>query len=174
MVLRITGKGASKLFGKEAGIHRWQGVSKNKTHTSSITVAVLPEAQETTFELDLDEVEITATRGSGKGGQHRNKKDTCIVARHRPTGLQVRIQSERSQSHNKEQALAELTARLLKAKRSTANAQRANKRKTQVKGGKRGEKRRTVQEQNSQVIDHVSGKSTKLKRYLRGFIEDLA
>lgn len=114
--LRATGKKAAALFEDESGGHRWQRIPPNekrgRVHTSTVTVAILPEPTETEVKLDPKDLDIKATRGSGPGGQHRNKTETCISIKHIPTGLMVRCDEERSQGLNKDLALALLRARI--------------------------------------------------------------
>ena len=174
MVLRVTGKGAKALFQHEAGGHRWQGVSKDKVHTSTITVAVLREPTQVELHLDEKDLEYKTCRGSGAGGQHRNTTDSAVVLTHLPTKTSVRCEGERSQLMNKSTALALLRARLLGAKEAASSGAYNAARKDQVGSGMRGDKRRTIQEQNGVVVDHVRGRRTDVKSYLRGDLDWLA
>ena len=169
----MTGAKADSLFENEAGGHRWQRVPPNekrgRVHTSTITVAVLPEptAQQMAPISERD-IEWQACRGSGAGGQNRNKRDTAVQMRHVPTGMTVRCESERSQNQNRSTALALLRARLW-AGRETAEAnEQAALRRWQVGSGMRGDKRRTIRTQDGQVVDHLTGRVWRLKDYLRG------
>ena len=116
LVLRVHGRGAEEAFQDEGGGHRWQRVPPNdkrgRVHTSTITVAVLPEPTAAELRLAPGDVQRVTCRGSGAGGQHRNVTESCVVVTHRPTGLTVRCESERSQHQNEETALALLRARL--------------------------------------------------------------
>ena len=172
LVAQIKGKGCDALFANEPGGHRWQRIPPNdkhgRVHTSTVTVAVMPEPTQTEFVLQERDLEISATRGSGAGGQKRNKTSNCIIVKHVPSGLQVRCESERSQSQNKQSALELLAARLWEAKH-TANSQAlVQQRRTQVGSGMRGDKRRTIRTQDGQVNDHITGRRWELKAYLRG------
>jgi peptide chain release factor 1 len=171
-ILRVSGRGAVALFAGEPGGHRWQRTPPNdkrgRIHTSTITVAVLPEPREHEVLLRDDELSIETMRGSGAGGQHRNKTDSAVRVTHLPTGIVVRCESERSQSQNKVTALAVLRARIAEAARSGAAGARAEDRRRQVGSGMRGDKRRTIRVQDDNVTDHVDGRSWKYRQYARG------
>jgi peptide chain release factor 1 len=126
-----------------------------------------------TREVSLDERDLEEhfTRGSGKGGQHRNVTDSAVRLKHKPTGLQVKLDGGRSQAANRQTAREVLTAKLLAAQGSDG---RNDNRKLQVGSGMRGDKVRTVATQRDQVTDHRTGRTTTAKRYLRGNIKDLA
>jgi peptide chain release factor 1 len=177
VVFRVSGKGARRTFANEAGGHRFQRVPpterKGRVHTSTVTVAVLREDAVSSFAFDVDDVEIKTCRGSGKGGQHRNKTDTAVQATHRPSGESVRVEHGRSQLLNKEEAIAVLRARLNDRHRSSQRAARAEDRKGQVGSGERGDKRRTIALQRDSVVDHVLGVETTAKKYLRGEFDAL-
>jgi peptide chain release factor 1 len=137
-------------------------------HTSTITVAVLPEPDPVALTIAAADLEWHTKRGSGPGGQHRNKTESAVELRHVPSGLVVRCESERSQLRNKESALAVLRARLWNAERARTHAVRAADRRAQVGSGMRGDKRRTIRMQDGQVHDHVLGKRWSLDKYLTG------
>ena len=168
----MQGAGAAEAFRDEAGGHRWQRVPPNekrgRVHTSTITVAVLPEPTPTELRLAPRDVERVTCRGSGPGGQNRNKTETCVVLKHRPTGLTVRCESERSQLQNEETALALLRTRLLAAETARRAAARDRDRREQMGSGMRGDKRRTIRCQDGTVVDHVTGRRWELRAYLRG------
>ena len=172
MVLRVSGSGAVVAFANESGGHRYQRVpptEKNgRVQTSTVTVAVLPEPESSELIIPDSDLEWATTRGSGPGGQHRNKVETCVQLRYRPTGLMVRCESERSQKQNKEGALAVLRAKLWGEKREREHAARAAERRQQIGGGARGDKRRTIRMKDGHVTDHVLGKRWPLARYLEG------
>jgi len=171
VTLRIQGDGADKLFRSEAGGHRWQQVSptgNGKLHSSTVTVAVLEEERASTVDLRDEDIDVKTCRGTGPGGQHKNKTDTCVIMTHKPTGVSVRCDSERSQASNRQTALTTLKARLQSSHDAKRASGRANKRKSQVGSGMRADKIRTVQEQNGIVINHITGKKTPLKRYRKG------
>lgn len=171
VVLRVSGKGAATLFAGEPGGHRWQCVSptdkRSRVQTSTITVAVLPEPREHEMCLRDEDVTVETMRGSGAGGQHRNKTDSAVRVTHRPTGVVVRCESERSQSQNKETAFGVLRARLAELERDRVSGARAQDRRSQIGSGMRGDKRRTVRVQDDQVNDH-DGRHWSFKRYARG------
>jgi peptide chain release factor 1 len=160
------------LFEGEAGGHRWQRVPPNekrgRVHTSTITVAVLPEPKHHEIHIDPKELRERFTCGSGAGGQHRNKNATAVQLTHIPSGLTVRAESEKSQKQNRENALALLRAKLLEQKKSKAKKARFKMRQDQVGSGMRGDKIRTIRVRHNQVVDHVSGKQITYKDYSRG------
>lgn len=136
--------------------------------TSTITVAVLQEVAETQLSIPESDVEWQACRGSGAGGQNRNKVNSAVQLWHKPTGTMVRCESERSQHQNRQTALAMLRAKLWAARSEAAHGSVAKERKAQVGSGQRGDKRRTIRTQEGLVSDHVSGRTWRLKEYLRG------
>jgi peptide chain release factor 1 len=172
VVVRIAGATAAELFADEPGGHRWQRVPRTerrgRVQTSTITVAVLPEPADTEVNIEQKDLEWTACRGSGAGGQHRNVTDSAVQLKHLPTGLMVRCESERSQHQNRQTALALLRAKLWESRRAAVDAQRAGDRRAQVGVGARGDKRRTVRTQDEQVVDYVTGRRWRLRDYLRG------
>jgi len=138
-----------------------------------VTVAVLPEVTEQQMRLDMRDVEIKTCRGSGAGGQHRNKTESAVQATYLPTGLMVRCESERSQHQNKEEALQILRSRLQERIKSAAFDGRAQDRKDQVGSGMRGDKIRTIAVQRDQVTDHRTGRQITVKAFLRGDLDGL-
>ena len=171
-MLRVDGVNAAQVFQDEAGGHRWQRVPPNekrgRVHTSTVTVAVLPEPTETQVVVDARDLHWATCRGSGAGGQHRNMTDSAVILTHVPTGLSVRCEGERSQHANRRTALALLRSKLWQAELAKDHAARAQERKAQVGLGQRGDKRRTIRCQDEQVHDHISGRRWRLKDYLRG------
>lgn len=168
----MTGAGAAQAFQDEAGGHRWQRVPPNekrgRVHTSTVTVAVLPEPEAVELVIPERDLEYQATTGSGPGGQARNKTMNAIMLRHRPSGTLVRCESGRSQHQNKQTALAHLRAVLWEARAGAVEGARAAERRAQVGSGMRGDKRRTVRTQDDQVNDHVTGQKWRYKDYVRG------
>lgn len=160
------------MFADESGGHRWQHVPRNERHgrvqTSTITVAVLPEPSDVDVRIALGDLEFSTCRGSGAGGQKRNKTESAVIVRHIPTGLTVRCETERSQSQNKATAMALLRSRLLRAEQEKVFGDRASDRSRQVGSGMRGDKRRTVRVQDDGVHDHVTGRRWTFKAYSRG------
>lgn len=169
--LRVSGSDAAEAFAAEPGGHRWQRVppteKRGRVHTSTVTVAVLPVLAENELTLDGD-VAVWTSRGSGPGGQHRNKTESRVVARHLPTGIVVRCNAERSQHRNRELALETLAARVAETGRRAALDREAGDRRRQVGSGQRGDKRRTIRVRDGIVTDHVAGWRLPLDRYLRG------
>jgi len=139
-----------------------------RVHTSTITVAVLPEPTAAELRLAPGDLRWVTCRGSGPGGQHRNKTESCVMLTHQPTGLTVRCESERSQHQNRETALALLRARLHAAEVERGSAARSADRRRQVGSGMRGDKRRTIRCQEGVVVDHLTGRTWALRAYQRG------
>jgi len=136
--------------------------------TSTVTVAVLREPEEAEVFLDPAELDIRTARGSGPGGQNRNKTESCVILTHKPTGLTVRVDTERSQLQNKRLAFGLLRAKLLDQKQSALSGSTNSARKAQVGSGQRGDKTWTARWQDGVVTHHASGKKFRLKDYLRG------
>ena len=174
VVLRAKGKGARSLFEPEAGGHRWQRIPPNerrgKTHSSTVTVAVLSETAGPSFVLRESDCEFSTFRGSGPGGQLRNKLETAVRVVHRPTGVAVRCETERSQLQNRANALRLLESRLRDEHNRRITAARNGTRREQVGSGERSDKIRTVQEQNGVVVNNETGRKIPLPRYLKGDI----
>jgi len=177
VVLLVSGKGAEHAFRNEGGGHRYQRIPpterKGRVQTSTVTVAVLSVPEEHECHLDEKDLDWKTCRGSGAGGQHRNVTDSAVQLTHKPTGLMVRCESERSQFQNRATALALLRARLGEQQAGAKQASRNQDRKDQVGTGQRGDKRRTVALQRDQVHDHITDKRMSVKQYLRGELEVL-
>jgi peptide chain release factor 1 len=172
VTFRVEGAQAERCFADEPGGHRWQRVPPNdkhrRVHTSTITVAVLPEPAEANVHLDERDLDWSMCLGTGSGGQKRNKTASTVQLTHRPTGVQVRCETSRSQQHNRATALAILRARLWGREQGRLDDERAAERQRQVGSGMRGDKRRTIRVQDGTVVDHVLGKRWPFKQYLRG------
>lgn len=170
-VYAFSGTGVKKTFKNEVGTHTWQRVSptekRGRTHTSSITVAVLDKPQYNEVEVRPDEVRIERTIGTGKGGQNKNRRSTCIVMTHYATGIKV-VRDGRKQHKNLEDAYKEMTKRVNEFYKTGHIENQSSQRKEQVS---LTYKRRTYKTKTGLVEDHITGKSTKLKNILRGKIE---
>lgn len=168
----MSGKGAEATFADEPGGHRWQRVppteKRGRVHTSTVTVAVLAEPEETQIVLAERDLDIAFCRGSGNGGQHKQKTDSACIVTHLPTGTQVRCESGRSQHDNKATAVAVLRARLWQVAQQARVGDRAEQRRRQIGSGMRGDKRRTIRTQDDVVTDHVTGRQWRYRDYERG------
>src|SRR5260221_8410549 len=158
VIFQITGRDVYKRLKYESGVHRVQRVpateAQGRIHTSTCTVAVLPEAEEVDLEIKPEELDITRCRASGPGGQGVNTTDSAVQIIHKPTGLIVRCADQRSQQKNKARALTVLRSRLLERKVAEENAKYAAQRKAQVGTGERNEKVRTYNFPQNRVTDH--------------------
>ena len=161
VVLKVTGEEVFRFLKYESGVHRVQRVPATETqgriHTSTITVAVLPEAEEVDIELKKEDLHIQATRSGGSGGQHVNTTDSCVQITHLPTGLQVKCQDGRSQTQNRMMGLEIMRAKLFEAKVREENAKYSAQRKSLIGSGDRSEKIRTYNFPQSRVTDHRIG-----------------
>jgi len=157
-IISVTGQDVFKRLKYESGVHRVQRVpateAQGRIHTSTVTVAVLPEAAEVDVQIRPDDLEINVCRASGHGGQGVNTTDSAVRIFHRPSGIEVRCQDGRSQQKNKAQALTVLRSRLLERKVAEENAKYAAERKSQVGSGERSEKSRTYNFPQNRVTDH--------------------
>lgn len=174
----VTGDGAYSRFKFESGVHRVQRVPETEAggriHTSTATVAVLPEAEEVELEINPADLQIDTYRSSGAGGQHINKTESAIRITHLPTGMVVECQDERSQYKNKEKALKVLRARLLDQERKKASDQVAQERRSQVGTGDRSERIRTYNFPQARVTDHRIGLTLyKLEEILGGSLDEV-
>jgi peptide chain release factor 1 len=167
----LRGRGAWALYAQEAGGHRFQRIPPNekrgRVHTSTVTVALLAPDVTQAFHLDERDVELVRTRGTGPGGQHRNKVESCVIATHRPTGLSARADM-RSQHTSKTMALEILAARVSAHLTGSARRERDADRRAQVGAGMRGDKIRTYRTQDDRVTDHRTNRTFSLTTLLRG------
>lgn len=176
--IEITGEGIYGTLKFESGVHRVQRVpeteSQGRVHTSAITVAVLPEAEEVDFKLDMNDVRKDTFRASGAGGQHINKTESAIRLTHLPTGTVVECQDGRSQHKNLEKAISVLRSRLYQAELDKAHEERAAHRKSLVSTGDRSAKIRTYNYPQGRITDHRIGKTIyNLGAFMNGDIQDM-
>jgi peptide chain release factor 1 len=164
VVLSVKGRGAFSRLKYESGVHRVQRVpvteSQGRIHTSTATVAVMAEVDDVEVNLNPDDLEITSTFASGPGGQHMQKNATAIRVVHKPTGMMVNVQTERSQTQNKRVALAIIQSRLQEMEELKQHEEQAANRRAQVGTGDRSEKIRTYNYPQSRVTDHRIGYSS--------------
>ncbi len=174
----IEGEGAFSRFKFESGVHRVQRVpeteSQGRIHTSTVTVAVLPEAEDVDIEINPADLQIDTFRSSGAGGQHINKTESAIRITHIPTGTVVECQDERSQHKNKDKAMKILRSRILDEERRKQNDAIAGERKSQVGSGDRSERIRTYNYPQGRISDHRIGLTLyRLESMLNGDIDEL-
>lgn len=183
VILAVRGKGAYSRYKFESGVHRVQRIpiteSQGRIHTSTATVAVMPEVEDVAIEIDDKDLDITSTFASGPGGQHMQKNATAVRIVHVPSGITVKVQSERSLTQNKRVAMGIIQARLQEQEEAKQHASLAADRKAQVGTGDRSEKIRTYNYPQGRVTDHRIGfTSYNLPAVLEGeldpFIEALS
>ena len=178
VTVKVSGEEVFRRLKYESGVHRVQRVPETETqgriHTSTATVAVMPEAEEVDVELKPEELNIQATRSGGPGGQHVNTTDSCIQVTHLPSGIMVRCQDGRSQTKNKEKALTILRSKLLEAKQQEEAAKYSEQRRNLIGSGGREEKVRTYNFPQNRVTDHRIGLTLyNLEGVLAGQIDEL-
>ncbi|MCK9253012.1 MAG: peptide chain release factor 1 [Clostridiaceae bacterium] len=177
-VFLVEGRGAYSRLRFESGVHRVQRVpvteSGGRIHTSTVTVAVLPEADDVEVSINPNDLEIDTFRASGAGGQHVNRTDSAIRITHKPTGLVVTCQDQRSQYKNKDKAMAVLKARLLERETAQQAGTIADDRRSQVGTGDRSERIRTYNYHQGRVTDHRIGLTLyRLESVLGGDIDEI-
>jgi peptide chain release factor 1 len=177
IIFKLSGEEVFRNMRWESGGHRVQRVPATETqgriHTSAATVAVMPEAEDVDIELRPEDLEITAMRSGGPGGQSVNKTESAVRVVHKPTGMMVKCQEDKSQLRNRDKALALLRARLYEMERQKRDAARQDLRRTQVGSGDRSERIRTYNYPQSRVTDHRINQNFSLQKVLEGHIEDL-
>lgn len=174
----VKGEGAYSRFKFESGVHRVQRVpeteSGGRIHTSTATVAVLPEAEDVDVEINPADLQIDTFRSGGAGGQHINKTESAIRITHLPTGLVAECQDERSQHKNREKAMRVLRSRILEAEREKQQSSIASERKSQVGTGDRSERIRTYNYPQGRISDHRIGLTIyKLEQFLNGDMDEV-
>ena len=176
VVFSVKGDGAYSVFKYEGGTHRVQRVpeteSQGRIHTSTATVAVMPEVEEIDVELDENDLKIDVYRSTGPGGQSVNTTDSAVRITHLPTGIVVAMQDEKSQLQNKAKALRVLRARLYEAERARQQAEQSAARKSQIGSGERAEKIRTYNYPDSRATDHRVKVTVNLEKVLPGGLDD--
>ncbi|MCD6363773.1 MAG: peptide chain release factor 1 [Synergistetes bacterium] len=178
IIFRIVGSGAYSRLKFESGVHRVQRIpvteSGGRIHTSTATVAVLPEVEDVEVEVKEEDLKIETFRASGRGGQYVNKTDSAVRITHIPTGIVVSCQDERSQYKNKQRALSVLRAKLYEMERRKKESEIASMRKSQVGTGERSEKIRTYNFPQNRVTDHRIGLTLyKLEEILDGDLDEI-
>lgn len=176
--IMITGKGAYSRLKFESGVHRVQRVpdteSSGRIHTSTATVAVLPEVDDVEVEINPADLKVDTFRSSGAGGQHINKTESAIRITHMPTGVVVECQTERSQIQNRETAMKMLRSKLYEAELEKQNSELASARKSQVGSGDRSEKIRTYNFPQGRITDHRIGLSMfQVDEFLNGGLDEM-
>src|SRR5215510_5945173 len=177
VTFEVRGEGAYSVFKFEGGTHRVQRVpeteSQGRIHTSTATIAVLPEAEEVDVQVDPNDLQIDVYRSSGPGGQSVNTTDSAVRITHKPTGIVVSMQDEKSQLQNKDKAMRVLRARLLEREIAEQQAKIASERKAQVGSGERSEKVRTYNFPQGRVTDHrIKYTASGVDRVLGGELDE--
>ena len=178
VIFSISGKDAYSKLKYESGVHRVQRVpeteSQGRVHTSTVTVAVLPEATDVEITIDEKDLRVDTLRSSGAGGQHVNKTESCIRLTHIPTGIVVLCQDERSQTKNREKAMKVLKSRLYDYYQSQADKEYSENRRSQVGTGDRSERIRTYNFPQGRVTDHRIGLTLhSIDNFMMGDIDEM-
>ncbi len=178
IIFSVTGKMAYKYLKFESGVHRVQRIpiteSGGRIHTSTASVAVLPEAEESDVYVDPKDIEVQTFRASGKGGQHVNRTESAVRIIHKPTGIIVQCQDERSQIQNRERAMSVLRAKLLEYEKQKQKEKEDEERRKQIGTAERAEKIRTYNFPQNRVTDHRIGISIfNIEAFMNGEIDEM-
>ena len=174
MTIEVQGYNVKEFFLKEVGGHRFQRVppteSKGRVHTSIVSVSVMDNKKEINNDIDMNDIGVMYTKGTGPGGQHKNKTQSCVVLTHKPSGIKVRIDG-RNQHRNFDEALNELKKRIKNKEQGDYDKKYHKLKNKQIGIQNRSNHRRTYNYKNGMVYDHKTSKKTTIKNILKGRIE---